>query len=365
MKKLKDYSKEEIEDAVKRGTNYLDVLNILEIKVDGRARNYLKRYCDENNIAYDHLKPKGRVDYEQNPKLCKHCGKPIPWEKRENEYCNSSCAASENNKGKVRNKKKNKVKKVKICPVCGKEDCKGEFCRDHSIKQLIWLDRFGFDQSTIGTTKVFGEYGRIRNLVYGLYWDQGMSMTELGKEFNYSSKSGHIPKTVLDRLEIPSRSQSDAQRNFLLKNPDHKTPFSEDLFKKSLVTEEHISWNGKTFFLRSSYEIDFARKLDDTKTLYEVENLRIEYYDSQKEVNRVAIPDFYLPDTNEIVEIKSDFTLDIQEMLDKFDAYKKLGYSCKLILEKEEIDLYNIENILNSDRLRRIKTKNIKNFKTK
>ena len=96
-----------------------------------------------------------------------------------------------------------------------------------------------------------------------------------------------------------------------------------------------------------------------------VEELKIEYFDSQQSKKRVAIPDFYLPDTNEIVEIKSDFTLDIQEMLDKFDAYKKLGYIPKLILEGKEVDLYNIETQINKNRLERIKTKNIKKFETK
>ena len=47
-------------------------------------------------------------------------------------------------------------------------------------------------------------------------------------------------------------------------------------------------------------------------------------------------------------------------MLDKFDAYKKLGYIPKLILEHEEIDLYNIENLISSSRLERIKTQNLK-----
>jgi hypothetical protein len=42
--------------------------------------------------------------YKRNPKTCKHCGKIIPYAKRENDYCNSSCFASENNKGVCRNK---------------------------------------------------------------------------------------------------------------------------------------------------------------------------------------------------------------------------------------------------------------------
>lgn len=53
-----------------------------------------------------------------------------------------------------------------------------------------------------------------------------------------------------------------------------------------------------------------------------------------KKRNRVAIPDFYLPETNEIIEIKSSWTFDKQNMKDKFIAYKKLGYAPKVILNR-------------------------------
>lgn len=37
--------------------------------------------------------------YELTPKLCKFCLKPIPYSKRENDFCGMSCSASFNNKG--------------------------------------------------------------------------------------------------------------------------------------------------------------------------------------------------------------------------------------------------------------------------
>lgn len=54
---------------------------------------------------------------------------------------------------------------------------------------------------------------------------------------------------------------------------------------------------------------------------------------------RIAIPDFYLPDTNTIIEIKSIFTLDVQNMKDKVAAYLAFGFKFKLILEHKECDL--------------------------
>lgn len=72
---------------------------------------------------------------------------------------------------------------------------------------------------------------------------------------------------------------------------------------------------------------------------YEVESLVIPYFDSQKEKYRCAIPDFYIPNQNLIVEIKSNWTLNKQNMIDKFESYKQLGYNYKLICEHKEIKL--------------------------
>lgn len=79
--------------------------------------------------------------------------------------------------------------------------------------------------------------------------------------------------------------------------------------------------------------------MDQKKIRYMVEDLRILYWDSQLQVQRVAIPDFYLPDSNEIIEVKSTYTYDPINMKDKFAAYKQHGYKCKLLLEHKECDV--------------------------
>ena len=54
---------------------------------------------------------------------------------------------------------------------------------------------------------------------------------------------------------------------------------------------------------RSSYELAFAELLDSQKIPYKVEakEARTRYWDSELQRERVAVPDFYLPETNEIV----------------------------------------------------------------
>lgn len=74
-----------------------------------------------------------RAEYKKSPPSCNFCGERLPYEKRSNQYCNSSCQAKETNKGRVVSEK-TKLKqsqailshfkgkhKTDPCPGCGKE----------------------------------------------------------------------------------------------------------------------------------------------------------------------------------------------------------------------------------------------------
>lgn len=75
--------------------------------------------------------------YALSPKKCNNCQKTIPYEKRENNFCNSSCSAIKNNKrsntiqktynfSKV--KKNIETKPMKKCVNCFKETKNSLFC---------------------------------------------------------------------------------------------------------------------------------------------------------------------------------------------------------------------------------------------
>ena len=117
----------------------------------------------------------------------------------------------------------------------------------------------------------------------------------------------------------------------------------------------HTTWDNNEVFLRSSYEFEYAEILGKQKIHYEVESLRIKYFDTLDNCVRIAIPDFYIPSTNTIVEIKSEYTTNSINMRDKFKAYKEHGYNAKLILEHKEVD---IENIKDSERYKNERYRN-------
>lgn len=65
--------------------------------------------------------------YNKNIKKCKYCNLDIPYKKRCNKFCNSSCAASFNNRGVIRNFTGGKWGEKK-CLNCGAKTLNPKFC---------------------------------------------------------------------------------------------------------------------------------------------------------------------------------------------------------------------------------------------
>lgn len=230
--------------------------------------------------------------------------------------------------------KKSKLILENKCWVCGKENCENNFCKIHNSQQFHSLIKyFGYNENLLGTEYAIEEFYRIRQIIYDLYWKENYSGIMIAQKFNYPSPC-NITGKIFRYLDIPRRNFSDCAFISIYEH-DRKLSNKHLNYKESW----HLTWDNKEVYLRSSFEEDYAKELDSNKILYEVEFLRIKYFDSQKQEYRCALPDFYLVESNTIVEIKSDWTLDIQNMKDKFKAYKELGYNTKLILNHEETDL--------------------------
>lgn len=274
-------------------------------------------------------------------------------------FCSNKCARAfsskktQNIKNKISISIKNKQKHIIKCLKCQKQilvasnvhkaycnNCKSKKCKccgqSHKpypnlckhFNYLKQLDRkFNFHFS-FGTTDIFKQFENFKNYVYQLYWIKQMSIPDLQKKFNLN-RGWYLLKF----LEIPRKSFSEAGYQSVKNNKIHIPSCT----KYKAVW--HITWDNKHVYLRSSYQLKYALQLDNKKIPYFVQHFRISYFDSIKKQNRIAIPDFYLPATNEIIEIKSSYTLDIINMKDKFLAYKNLGYNCTLIVDFKKYDL--------------------------
>lgn len=353
----------------------------------GHSASHNKVYL--NNIKIK--KEKRRCDFlTENKKLCLNCGSQIICGETERiedfktrKFCNHTCSATYSNNqrtlkgyslrgilkksncfscGKEIDVPINSTKKCKCndcnprfwngkkrtkardkkCKYCGDENCTSNICRrPQMIKTLIKY--FGFNKDKIGNKEFFKERDRIINIINEEYWVNGKSLKELMFKFNYIPKIKDDSRNfikILNKLGIKRRSISNGISLAINQGKVKKSTAIIFPFKSGW----HKTWDGKDVFYRSSYELDYMKELDLKKIEYEVENLRISYWDSVKNKERTAIPDFHIIKTNEIVEIKSNWTLGIQNMKDKFEAYKKLGFKPSLILEHNEVDLYSLKN---------------------
>lgn len=110
MNRFYKFNEQLIRDLVKESTSLTSVCKKLGVSTGGSSTKSLREYLEENNIDYSNFTqtkiPMTRERYEKNPKVCKNCGNLLPWEKRNNDFCDLSCAASYNNKGVSRNSNK-------------------------------------------------------------------------------------------------------------------------------------------------------------------------------------------------------------------------------------------------------------------
>ena len=121
-------NKKQIEDIFNSTYKKSEICKLLNIDYVGKSSTYIDNkilehskeigLCSRNDISSSNLHKRyfdnQRKEYELNPKYCVNCGNKIPFEKRSNICCCSSCAVSFANKkrGHKSEEEKNKTRKT-------------------------------------------------------------------------------------------------------------------------------------------------------------------------------------------------------------------------------------------------------------
>lgn len=169
-----------------------------------------------------------------------------------------------------------------------------------------------------------------------MYWVQNLSIPDITEKCGY--EFGHKNFIKILRRFIPLRTTKEGLKFSSITKP---VVIEDGFFDSGL----HTTWDGKTVSYRSSYELDLCRELDAGRIPYLVEGITVDYYDSVLKKERFAIPDFYLPEQNLIIEVKSSFTFDKTNMLDKVAAYTAEGYDFILEYEHKSYSAKAMEEI--------------------
>lgn len=272
---------------------------------------------------------------------CLNCGQDIPEGRK---FCSSSCSAKYNNVRRQRHpwteeqKRKIRGKQVdQVCRYCntltGKKVLSGralgvcDVCRPFAGRKKFF-EKLGLEKGNLQERNV-----RLVQILYTQYFEQKKSIPQIAKELNYRNRS---VERIFEEQGWSRRTRSDSQKETYLQGRPVSSSESYR-FKQGY----HTSWEGFQFWYRSSYELEFAKKLDEQQIPYRIEakEARTEYVDRSGK-KHVAVPDFYLPETKEIVEVKSSYTLgDLSTMKLKFEAYRQKGFIPKLWLNFSFVDL--------------------------
>lgn len=290
--------------------------------------------------------------------ICKACKTEFETIDYERKFCSVTCSShyvgSTSMKGKhhskeskqkisdgvykyVGNSKRIPAELLKPCRICGsiKGTCKQLLiCQWLNNGGLKILRHFNFDESTVGSQDVYKEVYRIRDLLFTKYVIQKQSMCQIVKDYGVSSASALL--NCFNLFGIERRSIKESLHNAVLsgrlvyvppKNLGH--PSKGNPYHQGWYT----TWDGFKVYYRSSYELSYCKYLDSKKVHYVMEEPTIPYFNSVTKKMSVAFPDFYIPSTNTLVEIKSEFTYSRINMIDRFRSYHSHGYNYKLVLE--------------------------------
>jgi len=165
-------------------------------------------------------------EYNQDPKYCKFCGKPLSYEKaqRKQVYCDHSCSAS------VTNVERTQPKKSRICLNCGEafevsESIDKKFCcskcsADYRSKRCleIWLSTGEFPNYTGGK---YGGANRSNYVMKYLLERQNHQCALCHNEFIWQ---GHPLPMIVDHIDGNSTNNHPDNLRLLCPNCDATTP---------------------------------------------------------------------------------------------------------------------------------------------
>jgi len=278
---------------------------------------------------------------------CEYCENEHLGEYGSGRFCNSTCARgfSTKLKRKETSRKVSKTLKIKhVEPWNKKKSAKltfskitGEICNKEKPNKSFWIksskSRFTeklckwFNISMGKFPDTIQQLEILRERISVLYEDKGFSSIEIKNHLNIPLPNGHMP-AFLKQLNIKRKTLCEARLNYI-KKYGITIPRCGKNYKYKYGW--HIAWDKTKQYYRSSYELNFYKFLDNKKISYISEGIRIRYFDSVQNKMRIAIPDILM--NNIIIEIKSDYHYNKQEMMDKFKAYNKSGFKALLLLE--------------------------------
>lgn len=106
---------------------------------------------------------------------------------------------------------------------------------------------------------------------------------------------------------------------------------------------DHIKPNNEVIRLQGTWEVLYAKHLDSLTINYAAHKGAIWYIRSSDLSKRVYLPDFYLIDADEYIDVKNDYILNLDISKQKFEDIKKCNPQIKItIITKKDLIKMNL-----------------------
>ena len=189
---------------------------------------------------------------------------------------------------------------------------------------MTCLNKYG--KESYSETKEYKLKARERNLEINKceYYFQS-------KEFKIKSEKTQIERYGVSKYNNPEKNKETCLKRYgceyISQNPE--------IFKKQQLSGYRIK-EYKNMTYQGSYELDFLMNFYDKLKIEKPKSIRYNYNDKTK----IYFPDFYLPEYNLIVEIKSKYTYELHKELNECKKLSVLerGYNFIFIIDKNYID---------------------------
>ncbi len=236
----------------------------------------------------------------------------IKW-KTKNRIC-VNCTKIEERRARSISRYRLKESKLGLNPMQNQKICKKNHSTERNKKAAESLRELGklrlLPQQTESKYKSRMRLLRIRKALQKLASEGKM---------NHQIESEEKRKSRYKKISITLKSK--------IKNGTYKLP----IFKKRVYKSKK---NG-IVYLRSKWELEVAKFLDKRKIPWLYEKYTFPYWNPEKKEIRYTIPDFFLPESNIFIEVKSDWGRILNPSLYKIKGVREAGYQIILWKQKQ------------------------------
>jgi hypothetical protein len=234
--------------------------------------------------------------------------------------------------------------KLGLNPMQNPEVCKKNHSEERNRKAALTLKKLG--KKGLLPQQIEPEYRKkrrlakirkvLRHLAAHKRLPQQTESAELRAKRILRIKNSLIKLAQQGKLKLQNMTKKECKEYGRRMSIALKKAVAEGRVKPNLggFKTEYQRTNGELLTLRSKWEAEVAKLLDNLNVVWQYEPFYVKYFNTEKRLMSNTLPDFYLPEQNLMIEVKGA-SISLPSTKDKIRWLHKHGYNVLLIGRKE------------------------------